>query len=83
MSRPLMTSNASTEKEERILVTEFTDVEKLQSAVNHLYMLLDDIDTIGDLAKGDDSVYRRLVEKKQRLKNLFITSDGYDIYFKR
>ena len=87
MSRPLKLLNATPRKSPKmeggILLTEFTDVEKLQSAVNQLYMLLDDIDTIGDLAKNNDAFYRRLVEAKQRHKNLFITTDGYDIFFKK
>jgi hypothetical protein len=40
--------------------------ERLREAATALFDLIDEIDTISDLAKDDDRLYRRLVERTQR-----------------
>lgn len=49
--------------------------------VEKLWQIIDDIDTIGDMAKDDDKLYRQLVEAKQKERwDLPIESDGYRLY---
>ena len=48
----------------------------------YLYTLLDDIDTISDIAKDNDKLYRKLVEKVQQKKSLVADTDGYTLIFK-
>jgi hypothetical protein len=45
-----------------------------------LWGILDDISTAGDIAKGDDKAYRRMVEKLQvkRCEHL-MSRDGYTL----
>jgi len=63
-----------------------SDVERLRETVKHLYDLLDDIDTAGDMAKSNDAGYRKLVEQIQRRKNDNVgqwggvSSDGYTLF---
>lgn len=48
-----------------------------------LYGLLDDIDTASDMAKSDDSAYRKLVERIQaRKREVVAECDGYTVKFK-
>lgn len=48
--------------------------------IEFLYGLLDDIDTIGDIAKGNDKLYRNMVEEVQKRKSeTGIESDGYTL----
>jgi len=48
-----------------------------------LYGLLDDIDTAGDMAKADDSLYRKIVERTQaRKREVVAECDGYTVTFK-
>jgi len=65
-------------------ISECDDAEFLRDAVEKLWQIVDDIDTFSDIAKSDDVLYRRLVEKKQSQRWEFteIVSDGYDIYRK-
>ena len=65
-------------------ISECDDVEFLRGAVEKLWQIVDDIDTFSDIAKSDDVLYRRLVEKKQsqRWESTEIFSDGYEIYRK-
>lgn len=48
-------------------------------ALEKLWDIIDDIDTYGDMAKGDEKLYRSLVERRQRTRfeETGITSDGY------
>lgn len=57
-----------------------TDVETLQSIVRFLYDLLDWVDTADDMAKSNDSYYRKLCQGYQRKRHARITSDGYDLF---
>lgn len=46
--------------------------------IEALWKIIDNIDTIGDIAKDDDKFYRRLVEKEQIKRwDLPIKTDGY------
>lgn len=48
-----------------------------------LYGLLDEIDTASDMAKSDDSAYRKLVERIQaRKREVVAECDGYTVKFK-
>lgn len=52
----------------------------LVGAVKFLFGLLDDIDTMGDMAKSDDAGYRRGVERLQKRRwETGITTDGYEL----
>ena len=47
-----------------------------------LFQLLDDIDTLGDIAKSDDAGYRAAVERIQKRRwESGIRTDGYELYF--
>jgi hypothetical protein len=45
-----------------------------------LWQIIDDIDTYSDMAKGDEKLYRSLVERKQKTRFDILTSDGYDLF---
>lgn len=62
-------------------VIQCTDIEKLQSTVLFLWGLLDEIDSTSDIAKLNDSWYRKRVEHLQRQRHQVAKSDGYDLYF--
>ena len=54
--------------------------DDLEKTVVFLWGIIDDIDTYGDMAKSDDSLYRSLVERKQKERwESGITTDGYDL----
>lgn len=47
-----------------------------------LYSILDDIDAVGDVVKGNDQEYRKLVEKLHKLKSVVGKSeDGQTLEF--
>lgn len=46
-----------------------------------LFTLLDDIDTAGDAAKGDDAAYRQMVERIHRRRFEVAASDGHTVTF--
>ena len=49
--------------------------------IEHLWMIIDDIDTASDMAKSDDKLYRSIVERLQKLRwETGITTDGYSIF---
>ena len=47
-----------------------------------LFQLLDNIDTAGDIAKGDMEVYRKIVEREQARRWEVADSDGYTVTWK-
>ena len=49
-----------------------TTAKMYHEVAQRLYALLDDIDTAGDLAKGDDALYRKIVERTQSKKGTFV-----------
>ena len=57
-------------------------LEEAKKTIEYLWDLLDDIDTVSDIAKEDDKLYRRLVESHQRKRfDIGITCDGYELNF--
>ena len=57
--------------------------EQIHEITQYLYQLLDDIDTVSDMVKGDDKAYRELVEKIQsRRFEIVDKCDGYSVSFK-
>lgn len=48
-----------------------------------LFDLLDDTDTASDVAKGDDKLYRQMVEKIHHKRFWVAETDGYNLTFKR
>jgi len=54
-------------------------LERAVETIETLWGILDDIDTAGDIAKGDNEVYRAKVEKLQRSRfdKTKISTDGY------
>lgn len=66
---------------ENQLISECEDVEFLRKAVDELWQIIDDIDTMSDMAKSDDKFYRSRIEKyQQRRWKTGITCDGYNIF---
>lgn len=62
------------------LVSEENSRKKLRTAIKGLYNLLDDIDTVSDIAKENNIAYRNMVLSLQAKKNRFVVSDGYELY---
>ena len=57
-------------------------VAGLEATATALWGCLDDIDTYSDMAKGDDKLYRSLVERRQNDRwKTGITTDGYSLQF--
>lgn len=56
-------------------------IEKLEAVTTGLWDLLDEIDTISDLAKDNDELYRKLVERVQLRRFQFGKTNGYDVVF--
>ena len=54
-------------------------LERSRQTIETLWSIIDDIDTYGDAAKGDDKAYRLLVElrQKERWSKTDIATDGY------
>jgi hypothetical protein len=50
-----------------------------ETAAQYLFAVLDDIDTVSDIAKSDDKLYRELVEKLHRKRFNCGTTDGYTV----
>lgn len=57
------------------------EVERLETAAQYLWKLLDDIDTAGDIAKADDQIYRQIAERLQRKRFAVGSTDGYSVQF--
>jgi basic membrane lipoprotein Med (substrate-binding protein (PBP1-ABC) superfamily) len=50
--------------------------------IEYLWQIIDDIDTLSDIAKENDVVYRNMVEKLQKKRwNTGITTDGYKLKY--
>jgi len=52
-----------------------------ERAARYLFDLLDDIDTVSDVVKGNDAAYRVAVERIQRRRFDVATADGYAVIF--
>lgn len=55
--------------------------EKLQQISTFLFDILDDIDTMDDIAKGDDAYYRNNVRKLHKRRFDVAETDGYTVTF--
>ena len=54
--------------------------DRLKEGLEYLWAIIDDIDTYGDMAKADDKLYRKLVERRQGDRwTIGVTSDGYKL----
>lgn len=62
--------------------THVTDTAARIAAAEFLFDLLDNIDTASDVAKGDDALYRSIVERIQRRRFEVADTDGYTVTFK-
>jgi hypothetical protein len=58
------------------------DVGEWAVRAERLWQLLDDIDTLGDAAKGDEAAYRRGVRRLHTLRGKYADSDGYVLEWK-
>jgi hypothetical protein len=57
--------------------------EEMHEVAQYLYKLLDDIDTVSDIAKSRDKLYRRMVENIQSAKGAVVQDcDGYTVTFR-
>ena len=56
----------------RMVPEVITTAKMYHEVAQRLYALLDDIDTAGDIAKGDDTLYRKIVERTQSKKGTFV-----------
>ena len=57
-----------------------TDAHKLQRLVEHLWQIIDHIDTLDDIAKDNDIFYREHVRKWQEKRHEYVKSDGYSLF---
>lgn len=56
------------------------EVADAHKKIEFLWSIIDDIDSYGDLAKGDDKLFRGLVERRQKDRwKTGITTDGYTL----
>ena len=56
--------------------------DELLAAVEYLWNIIDDIDTYGDVAKSNDRLFRKLVERRQSDRwKTGITTDGYTLNY--
>ena len=53
-----------------------TDLDRAKA----LWMLLDHIDTLGDIVKGDDAGFRREIQKFLKQRFQILDSDGYELF---
>lgn len=57
-----------------------SEIERKDEAITKLWDIIDDIDTYDDIAKENDRMYRRLVQKKQVERwDTGIITDGYTL----
>ena len=68
----LRAAKAAIEQAARTVPEVITTAKMYHEVAQRLYALLDDIDTAGDLAKGDDALYRKIVERTQSKKGTFV-----------
>ena len=56
--------------------------DELLATVEYLWNIIDDIDTYGDVAKSNDRLFRKLVERRQSDRwKTGITTDGYTLNY--
>ena len=54
---------------------------RLERIARGLWNIIDEIDTIDDIAKGDENLYRGLVRQEHKKRFLYGTTDGYALTF--
>jgi hypothetical protein len=61
---------------------QLTAVKQALEVLERLWGIIDDIDTYGDMAKADEKLYRKLVERRQRqrFEETGISTDGYELH---
>jgi hypothetical protein len=56
------------------------DVDRLTKKAHALWQILDDIDTAGDMYKGDyDALSRYALDKSEERSKYFVSLDGYTL----
>ncbi len=56
------------------------DAARYKGIIEELWGIIDDIDTFSDMAKGNDAVFRELVERRQKHRwDTGIVTDGYTL----
>ena len=60
-----------------MVLAEIKEVSTLQKMVADLWGLLDNIDTLDDICKGDDASFREKARLMQQRRHKVLTSDGY------
>ena len=53
----------------------------IEEVAQYLFQLLDDIDTVSDMVKGDDVAYRRMAQDIQKKRFDVATTDNYTVTF--
>ena len=67
-----------------VKLSECEDVEFLRKAVAFLWGVLDDIDSLNDMAKNDDKLYRQASALFQSYRwRTGIVTDGYGLYVRK
>jgi hypothetical protein len=56
--------------------------QEWEAIAQHLFKLLDDIDTVDDMARDDDEGYRSMVRRIQKRRFEVATTDGYTVSFR-
>jgi hypothetical protein len=85
-SRAPMALNASARSTYGQPLSECEDVQFLREQVEHLYQLLDDIDTASDMFKPCDSnegsfeAFYKYAMRRQAAKSYKLESDGYKLH---
>lgn len=57
--------------------------EQLKEVALFLYAVLDDIDTVDDIAKADEAYYRESVRKLHKKRFEVAETDGHTVTFKK
>ena len=55
------------------------EVERLETIAQGLFAIIDDIDSVDDMAKSDDRAYRAIVNRRQKHRFRYATTDGYTV----
>lgn len=55
--------------------------QEWEAVAQYLFKLLDDIDTVDDMARDNDAGYRRMVRRIQHRRFEVAATDGYTVTF--
>jgi hypothetical protein len=61
---------------------EINDVIKLRSMIEYLFQKLDNIDTLSDICKNNESCFRNQALKQANSRHDVIQTDGYKLFVK-